>query len=127
MSSNPFDYLTAINQTKEDMVADEYGEKQYNPFMVNRGLSFFKDTVLFANEMNRNYHLDKALQFTFLNSIVAPRKRFSKWFKAEEIPNLELVMAYYGYSYQRAREVVDILTPEQIAIMKTRLFKGGRN
>ena len=83
MTTNPFEYLTAINDTKKDVMIDDIAEKGYNAFMVNRGLSYFNDTVLFANEMNLNAHLDNRLQFDFLINIVRRRKRFSKWMKPE--------------------------------------------
>ena len=83
MTTNPFEYLTAINDTKKDVMVDDIAEKGYNAFMVNRGLSYFNDTVLFANEMNLNAHLDNRLQFDFLINIVRRRKRFSKWMKPE--------------------------------------------
>lgn len=126
MSANPFDYLNAINITKENMVADEYGERGYNPWMVNRGLSFFRDSVMQANEMNRLYHLDKAIQFTFLLNTVTPRKRFSKWHKAEKVENLDVVKEYFGYNHTRALEAMSLLTDAQIEEMRKSLNKGGR-
>ena len=81
--TNPFQYLNAINDTKQNIMVDDITEKAYNSFMVNRGLSYFKDTVIFANEMNRNHHLDSRLQFDFLINIIRKRKRFSKWIKPD--------------------------------------------
>jgi len=92
--NNFFDYLNAINGSKTDLIVDDASEKAYNPFMVNRGLSYFRDTVFYANEMNRYYGLDKKLQFAFLLNSVAARKRFSKWFKAEKLGELEVVKEY---------------------------------
>jgi len=106
-------------------MVDDLAEKEYNPFMVNRGLSFYRDTVLQANEMNRYYDLDKRLQFLFLINSVEPRKRFSKWFKAEKLGDLECVKEYYGYSNVKAKATLDILTPEQIDYIKTKIYKGG--
>ena len=67
---NPFQYLSAINDTKQDIMVDDISEKQYNAFMVNRGLSYFYDTVLLANEMNQRAHLDNRLQFDFFINII---------------------------------------------------------
>ena len=94
MTTNPFEYLTAINDTKKDVMVDDIAEKGYNAFMVNRGLSYFNDTVLFANEMNLNAHLDNRLQFDFLINIVRRRKRFSKWMKPETASDVEVVKEY---------------------------------
>ena len=77
MSKSPFDYLNAINYTKEGLIVDDITEKEYNGFMVNRGLSYFNDTVLYANEMNRYHQIDNLLQFDFLINIIRKKKRFS--------------------------------------------------
>jgi len=95
---NPFDYLNDINYGKTNIMVDDITEKAYNPFMVNRGLSYFNDTVLMANEMNMNAHLDNRLQFDFLINIVRKKKRFSKWAKAQMTDDVEVVKQYYGYS-----------------------------
>ncbi len=126
MTTNPFDYLTAINDTKKDVMLDDIAEKGYNAFMVNRGLSYFNDTVLFANEMNLNAHLDNRLQFDFLINIVRRRKRFSKWMKPETASDVEVVKEYYGYSNEKARQALTLLTPEQIIDIKKKVYKGGR-
>jgi len=123
---NPFEYLTAINDSKKDIMIDDIAEKGYNAFMVNRGLSYFQDTILFANEMNCNAHLDNRLQFDFLINIIRKRKRFSKWMKPETASDVEVVKEYYGYSNEKARQALTLLTPEQINEIKKKVYKGGR-
>lgn len=123
---NPFDYLNAINNTKEDIMVDDIAENGYSSFMVNRGLSYFNDTVLFANEMNIHHHLDNRLQFDFLINIIRRRKRFSKWMKPEIASDVEVVKEYYGYSNEKARQALTLLTPEQINEIKKKVYKGGR-
>lgn len=123
---NPFDFLNEINYGKNNIMVDDIVEKQYNPFMVNRGLSYFQDTVLMANEMNVNHHLDNRLQFDFLINIVRKRKRFSKWQKPETLSEVEAVKAYYGYSNEKARQALTLLTSEQIDLLKKKVYKGGR-
>jgi len=125
-SLSPFDFLNAINYTKNDIIVDDITEKQYNPFMVNRGLSYFRDTVLFANEMNKNHHLDNLLQFHFFINIVRKKKRFSKWAKPESSDDVEVVKQYYGYSNEKARQACKLLTPDQIIQLKKKVNKGGR-
>ena len=128
---NPFDYLNAINDTKQNVIEDsdnpELAEKLYPPYLVNRGLSFFIDTVYLANEMNRHHHLENKMQFDFLINIVRKKKRFSKWFKAQPDEEVEAVMDYYGYSQDKARQVVDLLTKDQITQIIKRQRKGGLN
>jgi len=123
---NPFEYCNAINYTKKDIMIDDIAEKAYSPYMVNRQLSYFPDTVLAANEMNRNHHIDNRLQFDFFINIVRKRKRFSKWFKPELISDLEVVKKYYGYSNEKARQVLTLLSTEQINELKNKVAKGGR-
>ena len=124
--TNPFQYLNAINDTKQNIMVDDITEKAYNSFMVNRGLSYFKDTVIFANEMNRNHHLDSRLQFDFLINIIRKRKRFSKWIKPDIASDVEVVKEYYGYSNEKARQVLTLLSTEQINELKKMVYKGGR-
>ena len=123
---NHFDYLNSINLSKQDIMIDDLAEKEYNPFMVNRGLSYFNDTVLMANEMNLNHHLDSRLQNDFLINIVRKKKRFSKWNKPETVSDVEVVKEYYGYSNEKARQALSLLTKEQLDILKQKVFKGGR-
>ena len=123
---NPFEFLNAINTTKKDVIVDDITEKAYNSFMVNRSLSYFNDTVVLANEMNRYHHLDNKLQFDFLINMVRKRKRFSKWIKPQIESDVEVVKEYYGYSNEKARQVFPLLSPEQINGLKKKVNKGGR-
>jgi len=121
----PFDFLHAINTTKKDIMVDDIAEKQYVPFVVNRSLSYFPDTVLLANEMNSRAHLDNRLQFHFLLNIIRKRKRFSKWAKPIQESDFEFVKEYYGYSNEKARQALTLLNKEQIDVLKKKVYKGG--
>jgi len=123
---NPFDYINAINHTKKDIMLDDLNEKDYNSFLTNRSLSYFRDTVLIANEMNRHHQIDHRLQFDFLINIVRKRKRFSKWTKPEIVSDLNVVKEYYGYSNEKAKQVLTLLTTDQLTDLKSRISKGGR-
>ena len=123
---NPFEYANAINYTKRDIMVDDIAEKAYLPYMINRQLSYFPDTVLAANEMNRHHYIDNRLQFDFFINIIRKRKRFSKWFKPEQISDLETIKSYYGYSNEKARQVLHLLSTEQINELKNKVAKGGR-
>lgn len=122
---NPFDFVTAINDTKKDVMVDDLAEKDYAPFLTNRSLSYFRDTVLIANTMNHYHHIDNRLQFDFLINIVRKRKRFSKWIKPEVVSDLEVVKEYYGYSNEKAFQALKILTKEQLSYIKKKLDIGG--
>ena len=123
---NPFEYLNAINYTKQNIMVDDIAEKGYNSFMVNRGLSYFNDTVLMANEMNRYHQIDSRLAFDFLINIIRKKKRWSKWIKADEVANLELIKEYYGYSNEKAKSALTLMSNEQIEQLKLRIYKGGK-
>ena len=87
----PFDYVNDINYGKKNIMVDDVAEKDYNAFIVNRALSYFNDTVLYANEMNIHHSLDSKLQYSFLINIVRKQKRWSKWLKPNEVTNLEQI------------------------------------
>ena len=123
---NPFEYANAINYTKKNIMTDDVAEKAYAPYMVNRQLSYFPDTVLAANEMNRCHHLDHRLQFDFFINIIRKKKRFSKWFKSTEDENISILKEYYGYSNEKAKSVLSLLSINQIEDLKQRIYKGGR-
>jgi hypothetical protein len=123
---NPFEYLKAINETKKDIMVDDIAEKEYNAFLINRGLSFFKDTILYANEMNIHHHLDNRVQFDFFINIIRKKKIWSKWIKADDVANLELIKEYYGYSNEKAKSALTLMSNEQIEQLKMRIYKGGK-
>ena len=120
------EFVTSINDSKKDIMVDDIAERSYSSFMTNRSLSYFQDTVQFANLMNQYHHLDNKLQYHFLINIVRKRKRFSKWMKAESESDIDAVQEYYGYSKDKAKQVLPLLSPEQIIIIKKKVSKGGR-
>lgn len=118
--------IPSILQTKEYALLTEQDEKSYSSFMVNRALSFHRDTVLFANEMNKYTSLDNKLKYDFLLNIVRASKRpYSKWHKKAKDSDLDKVKEYYGYSDAKASEALNILTDDQIAALEKLLYKGG--
>ena len=123
------DYLKSINKTKENLMDndDELWVKKYPPFIINKCLAPFPETVHLVNEMNVNHHLDSKLQYDFLLNSIRPRDRYTPWLKAKKIKNLEYVKEYYGYSNEKAKSALDILNDEQIETIKDSLNKGGKN
>lgn len=122
---NPFEYLNSINDTKQDIMVDDIAEKGYSAFMVNRGLSYFADTVLLANEMNRLHHTPNRLQFSFLLNTVRKRKRFSKWFKPETVSDIELIKKRYSYSDEKAKSALSLLNADQLESIRVSSSRGG--
>lgn len=120
-----FDFVNAINYTKENLITDEESEKKYNPFMVNKALSFGQDTIFYANAMNEHHQLPKALQFAFLINTIRPMKRYNSWIKGEKSEELELVKQYFGYSLDKARAALRILTPNQLNDIRNIMHTGG--
>ena len=123
------DYLKAINKTKEKLMDtnDAMWEKRYAPFIVNKCLAPFPDTVHLVNEMNISHHLDSKLQFDFLLNSLRSRKRYTPWLKATKLENLEYVKEYYGFGDEKAKVALDILDDAQISAIKEKTNKGGIN
>jgi hypothetical protein len=122
---SPFEFIKAINETKEDVMVDDVSEKKYSPFIVNRGLSFFMDTIFQVNELNHNHHLDSRLQFDYLLNSVRKKKRYSKWLKPEKLQDLDVVKEYYGFSNEKAKDALSTLSEDQLAFIKDKLNQGG--
>jgi hypothetical protein len=123
------DYLKAINVTKEPLLdsEDQMWEKKFSPFIINKCLAPFEDTIMLVNEVNQLHQLDKKLQFDFLINSLRPRKRYTPWMKAKKLKNLEYVKEYYGYNNEKARAALDVLDDDQISAIKQKLNKGGKN
>ena len=120
------DWLNSINFNKEDLIENDPDSiKDYPPYVINRCLSGHLDTILYANEMNRFHHLDRDMQYKFYLNSVRKRKRFSPWIRKDKISDLECVKSYYGYSNEKASQVMKILSNEQIEFIKKRLEIGG--
>jgi hypothetical protein len=137
---SPFDFLNNINDAKKspNLLKDCYAnnddeganpdslDKQYVSFMINRGLSYFSDTIHYANEMNINHTLPAKMQYDFYRNIIRPRKRFSKWAKKEDdSSDIKVVMSYYNYSSDKAREIIDLLSSDDLEAIRAKSNKGG--
>ena len=127
MSYELKDYLNAINFNKKNLMdsEDTLWQKKYPSFIVNKILSGFQDCVMLVNEMNRNHFVDKDMQFHFLLNSIRSKKRFSPFLRASKLKDIECVKEYYGYSNDKAKSALDILTRDQIKLIKEKLFKGG--
>jgi len=121
------DYLNSINFTKKNLMKSEDKEwiKKYPAFIINKILSGFQDTIMLVNEVNRNHFLDKDMQYSFLLNSIRSKKRFSPFLRASKLKDIDLVKEYYGYSNEKAKTVLDILTKDQLKLIKEKLYKGG--
>lgn len=128
--SNPFDYVTSVSYSKVNLMEgtenDELAEKDYNPYIVNKALSYHSDTIGFANEMNIRYQLSKKAQYSFFINILRPKKRYAKWSKKENDGDLSIIKECYGYNDTKARTALTILTKQQIDSIREKLDKGGK-
>ncbi|ADO97916.1 clamp loader subunit [Synechococcus phage S-SSM5] len=121
------DYLNSINLNKKYLMDEDPGwKKNYPAFVINKCMSHHMDTIMFANEMNQNSHIDNQMQYDFFINTVRPRKRFSPWGKKQKVKDLDLVKKYYGYSNDKALQALEILTPTQLDYIKDKLNKGGK-
>ena len=128
MSYELKDYLKSINETKENLMDsdDPMWEKKYSPYIINKCLAPFNDTIMLVNEMNMRHHLDTKLQYDFLLNTIRSKKRYAPWVKADKLKDLEYVKEYFGYSNAKAKAALRILDNDQIKTIKDSLNKGGR-
>jgi hypothetical protein len=120
------DWLNSINQTKKNLMdEDPTAEKEYAPYIINRCLSGQIDTILFANAMNQNHFLPKKMQYDFFINSLRKRKRYSPWLQKDKIKDLDYVKRYYGYSNEKAKQALRILTKEQLNFIKSKFETGG--
>jgi hypothetical protein len=120
---SPFDIINSITYNKKRLI-DDSNEKLYNAYQVNKGLSYFKDTIFIAQEMNINYHLDPLLQHDYLFNSVRKQKRYAKWVKKDKDADVEAVKLYFNYNHHKAQEACLILSKNQIDYIKEKV-KGG--
>lgn len=124
---NPFDFVNSINYTKKDLMKDpEVSETSYVPYVVNKALSYFPETIMYANEMNR-VQADGKLQYHYLLNTVRPGKRFAKWVKKDDTESIELVKLFYGYSTEKAQQALTVLSRENLHYIKQKLQRGGND
>ena len=118
------DWLNSINQNKRNLY-DEDPTAKYPAYIINRCMSGHLDTVMFANEMNLSSQLDSDMQYSFYLNSVRKRKRFSPWLRKDEVKDLDSVKRYYGYSNEKAKQALRILTKEQLNFIKSKFETGG--
>ena len=121
------DWLNSINQTKKNLIDEDPSvEKEYPPYIINRCFSGHLDAIMFANEMNQYHFLDRKMQYDFLLNTLRSKKRFSPWLRKDTIKDLDLVKSYYGYSNEKAKQALRILSKEQLNFIKSKFETGGK-
>ena len=124
----PFDYLNSINYSKKNMIEgtdnDELAESGYVPFLTNRSLSYFTDTLFYSNEINQYPHADNKLQYDYLLNSIRPKRRFAKWVKNIDSDDLEIVKQYYNYSTKKGLQALNILSPKQLQEITKKVIRG---
>jgi|TARA_B100002019_G_scaffold201189_1_gene174359 hypothetical protein len=121
------DWLNSINQTKKNLIDEDPSlEKNYSPYIINRIFSGHLDAIMFANEMNQYHFLPKKMQYDFFLNTLRVKKRFSPWLRKDEIKDLDYVKRYYGYSNEKAKQILKILSKEQLNFIKSKFETGGK-
>lgn len=121
----PFDFINSINFKKNNLMEDPSVEGMYVPFITNRTLSYFPDTISQAQEMNLCAHISNMPQYHYLLNNVRPSKRFAKWAKKEDDGDLDVVKQYYGYNNEKAVQALRVLSDQQLQQLRLRLERGG--
>jgi len=122
----PFDFVNSVSHNKQDLFKEDISESDYIPFVVNKSLSYFVDTILYANEMNK-VSVDNKLQYHYLLNTIRPAKRFAKWVKRENIEDVAAVKQFYGYSTEKATQALTILSSDNLHYIKQKLQRGEDN
>ena len=121
------DWLNSINQTKKNLIDEDPSlEKNYSPYIINRIFSGHLDAIMFANEMNQYHFLPKKMQYDFFLNTLRVKKRFSPWLRKDDIKDLDYVKRYYGYSNEKAKQILKILSKEQLNFIKSKFETGGK-
>lgn len=125
----PFDFIKSVSHSKKDLVKEsdypEQIEKQYNAYIINRGFSYFEDTILHANEMNMRAHLFNDAQYRYYLGVLRSRNRFSKWHKAEKNSDLDAIQEVYSVNRTVAKMYLKTLSEEDLKRVHNKLQKGG--
>ena len=124
---NPFDFVKSVSYTKQDLMVDEVEEKAYQPFLINKSLSYHQDSVFLTNEMNVRHGVDNRLQYQFFLNTLRKRQRFSQWSKPYISKKIDTVKEYYQISTKEAKDYVDLLSDKQIRELKNRMKTGGKD
>ena len=120
------DWLNSINQTKKNLIDEDSSvEKEYSPYIINRCLSGHLDCILFVNEMNQYHFLPKKIQYDFLLNSLRTKKRFAPWLRKDTIKDLDNVKRYYGYSDEKAKQALRILSKKQLNFIQSKFETGG--
>ena len=121
------DWLNSINQTKKNIMDEDLSsEKEYAPYIINRCFSGHIDSLMFANEMNMYHFLPKKMQYDFYINILRTKKRFSPWLRKDTIKDIDYVKRYYGYSNEKAKQALKILSKDQLQFIKSKFETGGK-
>ena len=120
---NPFDVIASVSHTKKRLI-DYDNEKEYNAFLTNRGLSFYPDTIMYAQEMNQLAHLPGVMQYDYYFNALRPRKRWSKWHKNNDEKIIKVVMEYFDYSRVKALQALRILSPKDLETIAETMMRG---
>ena len=108
-------------------MVDDIEEKAYQPFLINKALSYHQDAVFLVNEMNIRHSTGGRLQYLFFINTLRKRNRFSKWHKPYESKKLDTVKNAFGVSSQRAKEYLELLNDKQYRDLKDSMKIGGKN
>lgn len=126
---SPFDFMNAVSFSKEDLIHNhenpELIEKQYTPYLVNKGFANFEDTILHANEMNMRHQLFHDAQFQYYRGALRKRKRFSKWPKADKSGDLDAIQHVYQCNRTVAKLYLKALSKEDLKTVHERMSTGG--
>lgn len=121
-----FDYLTDISEKKK-YILDPNDSKNYNPFMINRGLGQHLDTILLADEMNKRCGVSKLMHHDFLFYSVDAKRRYGKWAKQDtnDLDLLSYLQSKYTINKEHALEYLEMLDKTEVKQLKIESEQKG--
>lgn len=121
-------WVKSINSNKINLLNDdEVDIKSYQPYIVNKSLSYHWDTALFSNEMNMHFNIPPQSQYLFYLHSIKKGNRFSRWVKKDAVGDIEYIKKYYECNDSKAYEIINLLSKEQINYIKNKLENCGLN
>ena len=124
---NLFDCLNAITFLKEDLTDRDDFDKVYNQFMINKFLAMVPEYCELAKQLTVR-RLSNKDHFLLLLRFLPKKKIYFNYQKKErgvDYEEVNIVQRYYQVSYNKACEIVRLLTEEQIENIK-KSFGGKR-
>lgn len=122
---NVFDIVNNISNSRARLDFTDEVDKLYNQYIINLAFSYYPDTVLIADELNKHKTLTNKQHYEIMFTLVNKKKRFSKWVKTKKHDDVKLISDYYQISNRKALEIIRFFSDSDLNNIKLSLDRGG--